>query len=290
MKVLTKINNKENINLYKKNSDGFILGLKNFSVGFDYECSIDEIQTLVKEFSNKEIFISINKNIFNDELPYLEEILTKLSSIKIKGILFYDMAVLYLKNKNNLNIDLVWNQTHMVTNYNTCNYYYAEGCKYAYLSNEITLDEMLEICDKSKIKTLAMVFGHSTIAHSKRKLLSNYFEYINKNKEKNCYDITETINNNKYIVEETDLGTTIFNEKLLNGIRPLFELNNKLDYAIIEEDDNINFEELASYFRKVVNNEIVDKEMIIESTNELYPNTTEGFFYKKTIYKVKKDE
>ena len=92
----------------------------------------------------------------------------------------------------------------MVTNYNTCNYYYAEGCKYAYLSNEITLDEMLEICDKSKIKTLAMVFGHSTIAHSKRKLLSNYFEYINKNKEKNCYDITETINNNKYIVEEND--------------------------------------------------------------------------------------
>ena len=86
------------------------------------------------------------------------------------------------------------------------------------------------------------------------------------------------------------MGTTIFNGKLLNGIRPLFELNNKLDYAIIEEDDNINFEELASYFRKVVNNEIVDKEMIIKSTNELYPNTTEGFFYKKTIYKVKKDE
>lgn len=278
------------INSNVEKFDGLVIGLKDYSVGYDFCLDVEQLKEYVNKNNDKDIFVAINKNLTNSDLIIIENVLKELSVISIKGILFYDISILYLKQKLNIPIDLVWNQTHMVTNYNTCNYYYAEGCKYAYLSNEITLDEMLEICDKSKIKTLAMVFGHSTIAHSKRKLLSNYFEYINKNKEKNCYDITETINNNKYIVEETDLGTTIFNEKLLNGIRPLFELNNKLDYAIIEEDDNINFEELASYFRKVVNNEIVDKEMIIKSVNELYPNTTEGFFYKKTIYKVKKDE
>lgn len=278
------------INSNVEKFDGLVIGLKDYSVGYDFCLDVEQLKEYVNKNNDKDIFVAINKNLTNSDLIVIENVLKELSVISIKGILFYDISILYLKQKLNIPIDLVWNQTHMVTNYNTCNYYYAEGCKYAYLSNEITLDEMLEICDKSKIKTLAMVFGHSTIAHSKRKLLSNYFEYINKNKEKNCYDITETINNNKYIVEETDLGTTIFNGKLLNGIRPLFELNNKLDYAIIEEDDNINFEELASYFRKVVNNEIVDKEMIIKSTNELYPNTTEGFFYKKTIYKVKKDE
>lgn len=278
------------INSNVEKFDGLVIGLKDYSVGYDFCLDVEQLKEYVNKNNDKDIFVAINKNLTNSDLIVIENVLKELSVISIKGILFYDISILYLKQKLNIPIDLVWNQTHMVTNYNTCNYYYAEGCKYAYLSNEITLDEMLEICDKSKIKTLAMVFGHSTIAHSKRKLLSNYFEYINKNKEKNCYDITETINNNKYIVEETDLGTTIFNEKLLNGIRPLFELNNKLDYAIIEEDDNINFEELASYFRKVVNNEIVDKEMIIKSVNELYPNTTEGFFYKKTIYKVKKDE
>lgn len=278
------------INSNVEKFDGLVIGLKDYSVSYDFCLDVEQLKEYVNKNNDKDIFVAINKNLTNSDLIVIENVLKELSVISIKGILFYDISILYLKQKLNIPIDLVWNQTHMVTNYNTCNYYYAEGCKYAYLSNEITLDEMLEISDKSKIKTLAMVFGHSTIAHSKRKLLSNYFEYINKNKEKNCYDITETINNNKYIVEETDLGTTIFNEKLLNGIRPLFELNNKLDYAIIEEDDNINFEELASYFRKVVNNEIVDKEMIIKSVNELYPNTTEGFFYKKTIYKVKKDE
>ena len=33
----------------------------------------------------------------------------------------------------------------MVTNYNTCNYYYDKGVNFAYISNEITLEEMIEI-------------------------------------------------------------------------------------------------------------------------------------------------
>ena len=121
MKILTKINNKENINLYEKNSDGFIVGLKSFSVGFDSVFTVDEVKNIVELLPNKEIFVSMNKNIFNNELVLLEEKLNELNSIGIKGILFYDMSFLYLKNKNNLSVDLVWNQTHMVTNYNTSN-------------------------------------------------------------------------------------------------------------------------------------------------------------------------
>ena len=47
MKILSKINDKENINLYEKNSDGFILGLKAFCVGFDFSFSIDEIKNII---------------------------------------------------------------------------------------------------------------------------------------------------------------------------------------------------------------------------------------------------
>ena len=32
----------------------------------------------------------------------------------------------------------------MVTNYNTCNYYYDKGCEYGVVSSEITLDEINE--------------------------------------------------------------------------------------------------------------------------------------------------
>ena len=288
MKVLTKINNKENINLYKKNSDGFILGLKNFSVGFDYECSIDEIQTLVKEFSNKEIFISINKNIFNDELPYLEEILTKLSSIKIKGILFYDMAVLYLKNKNNLNIDLVWNQTHMVTNYNTCNYYYDKGVKFAYISGEITLEEIIEIQEKSKSSLMVEIVSHQIMSHSKRKLLTNYYNSINKKYNGEVKTITEK--ENSYLIKEKKEGTIIKTDKILNGIPIIRKLvENNIDYIVIDESE-INKDLIVKSLKivnEIINNKNVNQN--IENSYSLLGNNT-SFFFNKTIYKVKKGD
>ena len=288
MKVLTKINNKENINLYKKNSDGFILGLKNFSVGFDYECSIDEIQTLVKKFSNKEIFISINKNIFNDELHYLEEILTKLSSIKIKGILFYDMAVLYLKNKNNLNIDLVWNQTHMVTNYNTCNYYYDKGVKFAYISGEITLEEIIEIQEKSKSSLMVEIVSHQIMSHSKRKLLTNYYNSINKKYNGEVKTITEK--ENSYLIKEKKEGTIIKTDKILNGIPIIRKLvENNIDYIVIDESEI--YKDLIVKSLKIVN-EIINNKNVnqnIENSYSLLGNNT-SFFFNKTIYKVKKGD
>lgn len=269
--------------------DGVIIGLKDFSIGYEFCLDINELEEYINKLDSKEIFVAINKNLSNRDLKNIEDILKKLDTLSIQGVLFYDLSILYLKQKLNMNLDLVWNQTHMVTNYNTCNYYFKEGCKYAYLSSEITLDEMVEICDKSSIGTMAFVFGHSTIAHSKRKLLSHYFEHIEKTKEKNSYSITESINNNNYIVKESHLGTTVLNGKILNAIRPLFELNGKISYAVMEEENDSNFEEVSGMFRKVIDNNYESKEEIIEKVNALYLDTTEGFFYKKTIYKVKKD-
>ena len=268
--------------------DGIVIGLKDYSIGYKYTIDINDIEKL-NEYGDKELFLAINKNISNNELDDIKSILIKLNNTNIKAVLFYDLSILYLKQELNLDIDLVWNQTHMVTNYNTCNYYYNEGCKYAYLSSEITLEEMLEIIEKSKIKTMIKIFGYSTIAHSKRKLLTNYFKHINKDKKNDMYEIEEKALKNKYNVLETNNGTTIFNGKLLNGIKPLFELNEKADYLIMEDDGTDNFLKVASIYR-----DALDKKMsldaAVDSVNELYPDTTLGFFYKKTIYKVKKDE
>ena len=269
--------------------DGMVIGLKDYSIGYKYIIDIDEIEDFVNKYKDYEVFVAINKNISNSELQDLEKILIKLNKINIKAVLFYDLAVLYLKQRLKLDIDLVWNQTHMVTNYNTCNYYYGEGCKYAYLSSEITLDEMLEIIDKSKISTIVKIFGYSTIAHSKRKLLTNYFKYLKKKKKKDMYQIEEKNLGTKYNVLETDNGTTIFEAKLLNGIEPLFKLNGKADYLVMEDDGSDIFKAALVVYKDAINKKISSDEAVLK-INQIYLNTTTGFFYKKTIYRVKKDE
>ena len=150
MKIAT-VCSKDNILEYKKiGASAFIFGLLNFSSGYHNELSIEEIKEL-RTIYDGELFIAVNKNMFNSELEELEKELIELDKLNINGILFYDISVLSLHNRLNLKTPLVWNQTHMVTNYNTCNYYYDKGVEYVYLSSEITTSEICEIKEKSKI-------------------------------------------------------------------------------------------------------------------------------------------
>ena len=69
------------------------------------------------------MFVAINKNIFNDDLKDLENNLIELSKLNIKGILFYDLSILSIVKRLDLKLDLVYNQGHLVTNYNIVEFY-----------------------------------------------------------------------------------------------------------------------------------------------------------------------
>ena len=121
---LTVVSNVSNIEEYKKiGADAFIFGLKNYCSGYYNSLSLEEIKKLREDYDG-ELFIAINKNIFNEELKKLEEALIFLDKIHVDGVLFYDLSILYIKRRLNLALPLVWKHTHMVTNYNSWNYYY----------------------------------------------------------------------------------------------------------------------------------------------------------------------
>lgn len=266
--------------------DSFLIGLKDLSNNVDNAISVDEIIKLRDKYKDIKLFIIMNKNIFNHELGEVEEVLNRLNN-KIDGLLFYDLSILRLVKKNNLNIPLVWNQTYMVTNYNTCNYYKEMGCEYALLASEITVEEIKEIREKSNIKLMLNIFGYPVMSHSNRKLISNYFNFINKEKEKNKYTITEVNKDTPYIVKEDKTGTSFIYGNLLNGTSALIDLKDlDIDYVIAREDvDSDLFYKVLDNFNKIINNNYDDS--IKEEMDKLIGTYT-GFFYKKSIYKVKK--
>ena len=135
MKILVGLNNRDILD-YLNYTNSFIIGLKDFSINYQ-EYEIEEIKELKEKYPSIELFISLNKNIFDSDLDKLERVLNELNKLDIKGLLFYDLSVLSIVRRNNLNIPLVWGQEHMTTNYNTCNYYYEKGVEYVYLSSEI---------------------------------------------------------------------------------------------------------------------------------------------------------
>ncbi len=266
------------------NCDGLILPLKNYSVDYETYFTLNEIKTIRNTFK-KEIFVVINKMIFNNEIEKISIILKELDSLNITGIFFYDLAILQLKQDLNLKIDLVWNATHMTTNYKTCDYYHEQGVKYAYLSNEITLKETLEIKEKSQIIPMFTLIAYPPVAMSRRHLITNYNKMHNL--ENNDYlEIEEKVTKEKYKVFENINGTTFKYSKVLNNTEALEQLV-KVDFPyLILIEDGIEHKVFINILN-IINNYLTTNSSLKEISDLIGNNT--GFLNKETIYKVKKN-
>lgn len=283
MKIAT-VCSKDNMLEYGKiGANAFIFGLLDYSSGYHNELSVEEIKEIRSNYDG-ELFIAVNKNMFNRELDDLEKKLIELDDLNINGILFYDIAVLSIHNRLNLKTPLVWNQTHMVTNYNTCNYYYDKGCKYGVVASEITLDEIKEIKEKTKMQLFVNVLGYQVMGYSRRSLLSNYFKSIDKKLEKDNYIIEN--NNEDYIVREEKHGNVFLFGKPLNGSVVIKDLD--IDYVILN-DYNFTKETFTKALQLYVELVKTKEDKYIKELDDLIGDNR-GFFFKKTIYKVKKND
>ena len=214
MQVLIKPSSK-NIDFYRKlGIENYLFSLKDYATESNCYFTINDIKEIKSQYRDIHLFVSINKNIKNQEIEPLKKILKELDFIGIDAVFFYDQAIILLKEKLNLSFDLVWAQTHMVTNYNTCNYYYQNHVKYALLSKEITLEEIIEIKEKSPIKTIVSLITIPSIATSKRKLLSNYYQDLEKKGKKELV-IQEKLGGD-FLVEEKKDAVTFYKKINLN--------------------------------------------------------------------------
>ena len=277
MKLLGVIRDDNYLEYLDNGLDGIILPLENFSVDYFKYYSISDIKECRKS-TDKLLYVVINKMIFNNELDSLLNILKELETLKVDGAFFYDLAVLSLVKENKININLIYNGTHMVTNSNTINLYYDLGVKGAYLSNEITKDEVLNIRHNTKSDLFILLLGNPVVAMSRRNLLTSYF--ANKNKSKSdLITIKEPKSGQEFLVKEDNNGTTFFYNKRLNLSNVYKELKDSgINYGIIEQGgfSSNQYKELIKAF---VN---FNKTKIDELAGH-----NRGFLYRETIYKVK---
>ena len=286
MKLLIEPSTKNK--MYEKEVDGLILSLKDYAVQSPVYYTLEEIKKIKQENSTLEIFININKNILNEDIEDLKKILKELDTLNLKGIMFYDLALLKLKKDLDLKTDLIWNQTHMVNNYKTCNYYNSKGVKYALLGKELTLEEIIEIIKNTTIKPMVEVVGLPSVAFSKRKLITNYFKDLQK-EGKSILDVKEKLTDSIYELTEDENGTSFFLKDIVNGtsiIKDLFEAN--LEYIIMREygiEEN-TFRSLLIDTKSYIKTSCTDTSYV--SKYEKLGNNT-SFFFKKTIYQVKKN-
>ena len=294
-KIYVPLPSKEAIDLYlEQNFDGFIVGIEGFSNNFNnyYKLEdLDEIIDISKEF-NKDIYVALNRLYYNDEIEKLKELVKILIKYDITGIGYTDNGLLNILNELNYDKDILWLSNHLGTNSKTINFLEKRNVDLALLSTEITIDEIVSIKKNTNIKIGTCLYGFLNMATSSRKLLTNYFEFIDKDKKNKEYVMKDKVKNKEYrLVEERD--TNFFTNSVLNGISfyPTL-IENSIDFIylddyMLDESKFYNIIEAFSSLRNAYDDkEYVSKLEEVVNSNTDY-DTFYGFLDKKTVVKVK---
>lgn len=277
MTKLMYMPNKKELN---NDVDAYLLGIDNLSVNMPIYFTLEEIKNINIE---SEVFISLNKNMHSEDLKLLEETLIELSKLNIKGIFFYDIGVLNIVKRLNLNIPLVWAQEHMTTNYETINFWYNEGVEYTEISEEIKEEEIINIKKNTKSKLIVPILGYFPMFVSRRHLKQNYLKQFSI-KDDSKINYIEKEGKIYPIVDEK--VTTVYTSSYLNGIKEYLNFKKEnIEYVLInglllkEEDKIINM------FKTVTTENV--EEYYNQLSNILDNNIDTFFLHKDTIYKVK---
>ena len=293
-KIFIPLPSKDNISFYlQQNFDGFLIGIEGFSENYNYLVKLEELEEIldVLKGTNKDIFINLNRLYYNSEIDKVKELINKISKLDITGICYTDVGVLNILNDIKYDREILWYSNHLGTNSKTINFLEKRGVSYALLSTEITIDEIINIKKNTNIKIGTFLYGYLNMATSSRKLLSNYFEYIKREKDTNKYIIKDKVKKDEYKVVE-GFNTNFFTGKVLNGIKYFPKLiDNNIDFVVLDDymiNEN-NFYNIIEAFSSLRNAK--DDEKFVESLYEVvesntYDETFNGFLDKKTVYKV----
>ena len=253
-KLLILIDDLSKVNYYKKlGVTNFLFALKDYSIGYK-SFSFDEIMDL-----NVNVYILLNR-IINDK--EIDEFLKKEIPKNIKGFIIEDLGLyMVLRDKG---YRLINYQNHLNNNYKTVNINLGYFDSLV-LNNDLTKEEMILIINKS-IKPLCIkLFTRDLVLYSRKGLITNYYDYYGIDSDETNMDIS--FKDKDFIVYENEYGSCFFQKAITDYREAIKDFNdNKILFYIVED-------KLIDNLKDFLN-------------GKKYPNTTDSFLYKKTIYKV----
>jgi putative protease len=294
MKLLTTIYNLEHLHDLSQAADGFILGNEQFAVRLTKSFSIHEIHDAANIIHSlgKELFIVMNQMMTDEQLIEAKSIIESLPNDLIKGYIIADLGLIDVFKSLNLNHKVVYNPETLLTNYIDFNYLQDDHILGAFVSKEITLEDIKIIGSKKAYNLFMFGHGHQSMFYSKRPILDAYTDYLGKDrvyyKEQGLALEEEKRKSESFPILEDKGGTHVFRGVVFNSLNDIKALSSVVDYLIIDtlfKDDQYAKEVLPLY--KHEQTDVAS----IQKIQEVYRETwNDGFLHKKTIYKGKTND
>lgn len=251
----------------------------------------------------KKVYVLVNTLLSNDRLEGLNQYLLFLQECAVDALVFSDPSILMVMKEEGIDIPLHWNGEMTVTNSESINFWGRKGAVRAVLARELNLDSILEIKTKTTLEVQVQIHGMPAMFHSKRPLVSNYFEFQGRDLkvERSSWDrglyLRDEERNAEYPIFEDNSGTHIMSGEDICMIHELPELLEEgIDSLKIEGlmKSTAYNEQVVKLYREAIDLYLADPEQYEEKRDWFFeqieaiqparrPLTT-GFFFKELIF------
>lgn len=289
---------KQVVENYHQHMDKIIVGNNKFGLRQVSEFEIEDIKAVTEVTSqfNIDCFVAVNKIMHNRDLEQLELFLINLDEIGADGVIFSDLAIPFIIEKNNLKLKQMYMTETTITNSGFSTFAKINNIDCVEVANELTLEEVNQFAKEKEVEVSVQIHGHLYMYQSIRNIVDNFSQFQEK----------DMLDDNMYLFDEERKKTypLIQNEQ---GTHLLAGNNLAMIHKLNEFDLNaINFLRIDPLLYSISEyNQIIDlyvKALKLLETNSCdYENQARemlkalkeikkeqkystGFFYKKTMF------
>lgn len=279
MNLVTSIYKIEDINLLKDYLDYALINVPKYSINYK-DIDVDKALKLCDE-NNIKVILSINRIMHPGDLNNVEKIINK---YKNNDLLFYiaDLGVLNILKKYDLLNKTIYNPETMITNYLDLKLYndMVLACG---VSNEITLEDLKMMYEKTNSNIFYQGFGLRLMFYSRRKLISLYGDKNNTLYPKENVYLREITRTDYMPIIENEENTLIYRPYYISLLDKLNEIK-FIKFLYIESfniDMNLFKDINRIYYEAIKNDKLL---YVLPEFNSLKLNIEDGFIYKDSVY------
>lgn len=192
--------------------------------------NLEEIEkiTQLAHGAKRQICVAVNGIIHNDRIDFVGPYLKKLAEIGVDRVAIGDPGVIHILKTEEIPLPFVYDAQIMVTSSKQINFWVKRGATGAVLARELPYDELKILAPKIDVPAELLVYGATCIHQSKRPLVENYFNFIEKpedtSKSRGLFISEPKKPETHYSIYEDINGTHIFATNDLNLVSELEKL------------------------------------------------------------------
>lgn len=286
MKMLASIKSFSHFKAIENYIDGVVISNQEFSPVLNDSFLVEEMITIIKYANekNKEVVIDITSMFTNDIMDKLLVFVKNFINYNCL-FLYSDIGVFTLLKELGVENRGIYDPKTMITNSYDLNLYLSCNMKACSISEEIPLSDVKLINSKKNGAIWYKAFGYHQMFHSKRKLISTYFEFIGADKKidnQNSF-LKEETRDDKYHIVENSHGTLLYRSYVISTLKEI-DIIKEIDYLFLDSifiEESLFNEAVKIYYNTLKGNMNLDNALI--KLNEMF-HIEDGFMYEDTVY------